>query len=212
MGKKILHMIIVLGLTGLLSGLSLAFVYRYCENRIKQNEKDQIQQALKQVLPQAATFQPKGEGDNAYYEALDENENLVGYAKPSIGKGYQGKIQVIFGINDSLENLTGLVVFPNDETPGLGARIRDEDFRRQFDDLQPYPSVNYVKGAEPENPNEIQAITGATISSRAVVSIVNAGLEDLLWQVGETHPERASEFSALTGASQPNWIQNGERE
>ena len=69
------------------------------------------------------------------------------------------------------------------ETPGLGGRIGEDVFQDQFKGIKTEPAVEYVKNQEPETDNQIQAITGATISSRSVVKIINknvALLKDIL--------------------------------
>ncbi|MDH7605970.1 MAG: FMN-binding protein, partial [Melioribacter sp.] len=60
---------------------------------------------------------------------------------------------------------------------GLGTKITEEPFKNQFKGLQTFPQINWIKGKTPEEPNEIQTITGATISSKSVVAIVNNGIQ-----------------------------------
>lgn len=59
------------------------------------------------------------------------------------------------------------------ETPGLGAEIASKEFRSQFANLPAEIPIEYILNKLPEKPNQIQAITGATISTRAVVNIIN---------------------------------------
>jgi electron transport complex protein RnfG len=66
-----------------------------------------------------------------------------------------------------------MIVLEQLETPGLGAEIDGEKFVSQFRGLATRPPISYVKGKAPEKDNEVQAITGATISSKAVVDIIN---------------------------------------
>jgi electron transport complex protein RnfG len=98
---------------------------------------------------------------------------------PYEGNGFQGNIRIMFGVNEELNKVTGLEVLEQVETPGLGTKITEEPFIEQFDELVTEPQVDWVKGAPPSNPNEIQTITGATISSKAIVTILNAGIEQL---------------------------------
>ena len=74
----------------------------------------------------------------------------------------------------------GLRVLNQKETPGLGTKIAEEKFTGQFKGLSIEPKIAYVKNKKPEKPNEIQAVTGATISSRAVVNAVNARVAAVL--------------------------------
>ena len=65
------------------------------------------------------------------------------------------------------------------ETPGLGTKVTETEFKNQFNGLQCETEVDWIKGVAPSEPNEIQAVTGATISSKSVVQIVNDGLQAL---------------------------------
>ena len=73
----------------------------------------------------------------------------------------------------------GLEVLEQVETPGLGTKVTEEPFTSQFVNLNVNPEITWVKGIKPQNPNEIQAITGATISSKAIVRIINEGVKKL---------------------------------
>jgi len=199
-------MVAVLGLTGLISGWSLAYVYQVTKPVIEANDAARLENALHDVLPQATSFDRVDIAEGVYYVGKDGSGTVVGYATPVQGNGYQGAIRMILGIDIRLETMTGLVIFPNDETPGLGNRILEKPWRDQFAGLSPYPQVNYVKGRSREKPNEIQAITGATISSRSVVSAVNKGLTVLLREVGGTNPDQASQFGAFQCEDCPKWM------
>ena len=91
------------------------------------------------------------------------------------------KIRIMIGLRTDLKTLGGIQILYSRETPGLGGKIDTEEvlhpvgktFAGQFTQLEASPPIEYVKGKKPEAPNEIQAITGATISSRSVVKIIN---------------------------------------
>ena len=95
------------------------------------------------------------------------------------GNGFQGKIRIIVGVNKNINNLLGLEVLEQLETPGLGAKVAETPFTKQFKNILLTPEVVAVKGITPSNPNEIEAITGATISSKAIVRIINDGIKRL---------------------------------
>jgi Na+-translocating ferredoxin:NAD+ oxidoreductase subunit G len=86
---------------------------------------------------------------------------------------------MIAGLSEDLEKIIAIEILDQIETPGLGTKIVEEPFTTQFIQLETNPNVAWVKGVEPSKPNEIQTITGATISSKAVVSIINDGLTKL---------------------------------
>ncbi len=83
------------------------------------------------------------------------------------------------GIKPDLETLVGIEILESQETPGLGQEITGDEFKAQFKGLMVLPEITYVKNKLPERPNEIQAVTGATVSSSAVCSILNEKIEKL---------------------------------
>ena len=86
---------------------------------------------------------------------------------------------VIFGFDPATGKLTGMKVLDSKETPGLGDKIfKDQVFVDQFFAGPETPLVGVKIGAGKGNPNEIDTITGATISSKVVIDIINHGLEE----------------------------------
>jgi electron transport complex protein RnfG len=79
------------------------------------------------------------------------------------------------GVGPDLQEVKGIQILESSETPGLGGKIRGESFKNQFRDLSAVGEIGLVKSAEPDK-GEVQAITGATISSKAVVNIINKEL------------------------------------
>ena len=99
---------------------------------------------------------------------------------PAAGPGFQDTIKLLYGLDAAGEKVIGLYVLESRETPGLGDRIyKDPKFVAEFAALAVEPAIKLVKGHGAE-PNEVDAITGATISSRAVVKILNGG--NALWR------------------------------
>ena len=103
----------------------------------------------------------------------------MGYTFLASGNGYQGEIDLMAGIKPDMKTLVGIEVLQSQETPGLGQEIDSKEFKEQFKNLAATPEITYVKNQKPSRPNEIEAITGATISSRAVVTILNEKIEDI---------------------------------
>lgn len=104
--------------------------------------------------------------------ALDESGAEIGHVVVNIAKGYGGDISVMTGI-DSDGKVTGVNILSHAETAGLGANATGEKFRNQFIGLISGITVSKDKAGE----NSIDALTGATITSRAVVNAVNAAIE-----------------------------------
>ena len=83
------------------------------------------------------------------------------------------------GVNVDLQQLVGLEVLEQVETPGLGTKVTEKPFTNQFIGLTANPIVNWTKAEANKDKSEIQTITGATISSKAIVVIINDGLSKL---------------------------------
>ena len=105
-------------------------------------------------------------------EALDESGNVIGHVVVNTTKGYGGDISVMTGI-DSEGKVTGVNILSHAETAGLGAKAAEQNFRDRF--LGHIFGITVSKDKAGEN--SIDAITGATITSRAVVDAVNAAIE-----------------------------------
>ncbi|MCB9896404.1 MAG: FMN-binding protein [Planctomycetes bacterium] len=100
----------------------------------------------------------------------------VGWALDASGPGYQDSIHLLFGYDAAADALLGLRVLQSKETPGLGDRIeKDATFAAGFADA--VPPIAGVKPGEASDAHGVDMITGATISSKAVIAAVNAALE-----------------------------------
>lgn len=177
--KTVTRMLITLSIIGVVSGALLSQISGWAAPKIEMHRKAATEKAIYLVQPEAKNYQKVESVDFELYKVFDENENTIGYALPYEGNGFQGVIRLMVGVKADLNQLVGLEVLEQVETPGLGTKIVEDDFTGMFEELSAEPKVNWVKGAAPDDPNEIQAITGATISSVAVVDIINKGLEKL---------------------------------
>lgn len=177
--KKPVQMIIVLGLVGLFSGTSLVLVYRYATPLIEFNQKKELEKAIFKIIPDAARYEVVTKDGEELFEVYDRRDKLLGYAFIAEGNGYQGKIKMISGIKKDLSTMYGIEILESVETPGLGGEIANDEFKDQFKNLKFIPKIECVK-KEAEKTNEIQAITGATISSQSVINILNDKLEKIV--------------------------------
>lgn len=115
----------------------------------------------------------------AYWQARDPGTGqltgpkvFLGYAIRAKGDGYADRIELLIGVDDEVGEITGISVFAQNETPGLGNKIKLAKWRDQFRGLKVWKKLTVLKsGARPEN-NEIDAVTSATISSQSVCKIV----------------------------------------
>jgi electron transport complex protein RnfG len=107
------------------------------------------------------------------YAGYDSLDAFIGYGIPGEGPGFQDTIVLIYGFDPAGNRVIGLEILSSRETPGLGDKIyKDEKWVGAFRDLSLEPEIKVVKGGA-DAANEIDAITGATISSKAVVRIIN---------------------------------------
>lgn len=106
---------------------------------------------------------------------LYENEKLVGYIIEIDEIGYAGLVKVIVGL-DIEGKVTNIEIGENQETPGLGTKIKEESFLNQFIGFMVNDRIAIVKG-EKDKKEDIVAISGATISSEVVVRAVKTSLD-----------------------------------
>jgi len=167
-------------LTGvcMLCGFVLAFVFSSAKDRIEQNQKDYIRRAIYNLAPQAESVKEEQKKDSLVYFLSDSSGNDLGYAFLCEGLGYQGPIKILFAADKKLKTILGIEIIESNETPGLGAKINEPEFKIMFSGVPVSRRLEVVKTAA-EKKNEIQAITSATVSSKAVVRIVNAGIDKL---------------------------------
>jgi electron transport complex protein RnfG len=191
------RMILVLTLVGLIAGGFLSGVAKLTKEKIALNIQKEIEEAIIKVIPGTTQNQKLyEEEDLIIYEGKDDSGQPTGYAVQTTGIGFQDKITLLYGIDRSRTKIIGLTVIDQKETPGLGAKITDREVFLQFwnnrDISQPLslrkPPANSL---EELGPSEINSITGATISSRKVLEIVNFSLERL---------EELQQEGKLTGA------------
>jgi electron transport complex protein RnfG len=141
----------------------------------------QENEALKEILPQAEEFVSKSAGRFNYYEGL-KDKTRVGYALKVGATGYGGDIEMLVGI-DEKGVIGGIEILSQQETPGLGSRITEIKqgqtkpwFLQQFKGK----SAGALEMSDSHSGAGIQAITGATISSKTVLEAVKKQVEDFL--------------------------------
>lgn len=107
--------------------------------------------------------------------AAKQGNDIIGYTIKSLPSGFGGELTILTGI--SLEGkITGMKVISHSETPGLGAKSTEPEFQDQYKE-KPVDNPLVVVKTSPSQDNEIQAITGSTITSSAVTDGVNLSLE-----------------------------------
>ncbi len=110
-----------------------------------------------------------------------EGGQIMGYAFPASGPGLWGGIEMYVGISEDYNTLLGLAITDQNETPGLGGRIGDEEFLGQFRNLDVSGSTqgNYII-YRPAPGGNTDAVTGATLTSKSVSKLLNEDIQAFL--------------------------------
>ncbi|MDX9786745.1 MAG: FMN-binding protein [Desulfobacterales bacterium] len=115
-----------------------------------------------------------------YYSVYDtaKEGKRSGWVVKAKGQGYADKIELLVGLDAGAEKITGLFILDQKETPGLGNKIIETKWRGQFIGKSTLQPLRVTKSGA-KAPEEIDSVSGATISSDSVCSIVNITLGDL---------------------------------
>lgn len=166
----------VLLVISLVVALLLAFTNSITKDKIAENTEKEQTLAKEEVLSGAAMFESTGYSDDLVKEvflARGSSDELIGWCVNVKPNGYGGAIDLMVGITSDYK-LSGIKVVSNSETAGLGAKCTDEEFSSQFKGKALPLSV--IKNGEPQD-DEIVAITGATITSKAITEGVTAAFD-----------------------------------
>ena len=187
MFKEIIKPSIILFLVCAIMTGALAYVNSVTEPRIDENNKIAEQESLRNVYDDADNFLDAKTGEELMTEGIDVSDNIeklytaqkggqsVGYVVSVFSSGYGGKLKILVGIDNDL-NIKGISLVSHNETPGLGANAANPKFTDQFLGKAPQKEFNVVKRV-PNDDSEIQAITAATVTSKAVTKGVNEAVE-----------------------------------
>lgn len=186
--KNMMHDALILFAITLVSGLLLGLVYQVTAEPRRLQQEKKIQEACQTVFAQAQRFEElaytPGEeltqqlaGDGVklgtVYQALDEAGGFLGYViETTSGEGYGGSITLYVGITQE-GSLSGISILSISETPGLGMRA-EEVLVPQFAE-KPAAEFTYTKTGSSTD-SEIDAISGATITTKAVTNAVNGAV------------------------------------
>ena len=178
-------MIVVLTVLTMIAGGLLSYWDGITRPKIEAYRLEQLKIAIAEVLPPHEQYDEiTAEGMILYVAKNNTVPEPVGVAFEAVGNGFQGKISIMVGINMDFDKINAIKILEQLETPGLGTKIvvdpsnRNDRFwfPNQFKNLHTEPHIEVVKNVKPGKPNEIQAITGATISSQAIATILNNGI------------------------------------
>lgn len=183
---------------GLVCGLLIVTAFEGTKPVIERNRAAALERAIFRVLPEARSrrtyrlladdrFEPAtgatAAGVPEIHAGFDASGRLVGFAIEASGMGYQDVVRVLYGYSSERDAIVGLQILESRETPGLGDKIgNDAAFLANFERLDVSLAENgsalahaivAVKHGEKEHAWQVDGITGATISSKAVASILD---------------------------------------
>ncbi len=194
-GAPAWRLVSTLALAGGVAGLLIVVVFEWAEPQIEAHRAAVLAAAIDNVLASPARYDTLYVVDGTLHETppegvlerdlervflgYDESDVPVGFAVTGGEPGYQDIIRLIFGYDPGSGEVVGMEVLESKETPGLGDKIeKDAEFVAEFDGVQA-PLVGVKQDAGQGDPGEVDMITGATISSRTVIAIINNRLEEL---------------------------------
>jgi len=180
----------LLMLASVVFGLLLALTEAAWRPRIQQNQINKFNSGAKRLLPDAVKFvQPdqlkdividqKTQTKISIKKAVDASGKCIGWVWVSLGSGFADKIELIVAADADFEKIMGFDVLKSSETPGFCDKITIKDgfFQKQFKKIPAEPLTLVKTGNAQKIDSEIVAITGATVSSQAVVDTLNAYIE-----------------------------------
>jgi Na+-transporting NADH:ubiquinone oxidoreductase subunit C len=179
MKEKIMIIVFVLILGGVLT-TALVGVNSFTEPKIAKNAEIKLKSSVLEALEipfelesveQAFSNNVKTAEENGTTYYIAANGDL---ALPYEGSGLWGPIKGIIAMNPDLARIAGLTIMQQEETPGLGSRIADAEYLEAFAGKRFAPALNIVSPGTADGENEIDSISGATLSSKAFIDILNA--------------------------------------
>ncbi len=197
-------MIITMGLVATICGVLIVGAFESTQDAIAENKRITLERAVFKVLPGAASVReyaatPAGiqpltgampEGGVKFYAAYDKEGALKGIAAEAAGKGYADTVRVLYGYDAKCQCIVGIGVVSMRETPGIGDKIiTDQAFLKNFEALDVRVNaemtalanaVKTVKHGTKTNPWQIDAIAGATVTSKAVGRGINESAQKLM--------------------------------
>ncbi|HET6515313.1 MAG TPA: RnfABCDGE type electron transport complex subunit G [Thermodesulfovibrionales bacterium] len=183
--KEIVKIALNLVVIYVIGGLILAAVYAKTSPIMFKNAEEAKKQALKQLIPEADEIKKIGDWTvhekHAEYFVATKDGKVIGYIVQSFGKGYSSYINTLIATDKDFK-VQKISILGHAETPGLGDEIESDSFKAQFKNKD----TEHLKVLKTETTDYIQAISGATISSRAVTEdAVKNGVSFLIKTIKE---------------------------
>lgn len=166
-------------------GLLIAVTNAAWAPRIQQNKIDKLNRLMTGLIPEAEAFEPALEAVEIkldkgkkrlsnIYKAVSENGQCAGWVFNCEGSGFADKIELVVAVDRDFERLAGFDCLTSNETPGFGDQIKLDYYRNQFKGAFAKALKLIKVGDDEKIDSKIVAISGATVSSQAVVTIINS--------------------------------------
>ena len=186
---------------GVVCALLIVLTFEGTLPRIEKLKAEALEKAIFKVLPETVTTKTyqldqnngftevsaKDAAEPLVYAGYDQKGQLTGLAVEASGQGYADVLRILYGYHPDKQAIIGFYVLESKETPGLGDKIeKDADFLANFkaldvsltDDFSELKNaVVPVKQGSKEHPWQVDGITGATISSRAIGNIIGTSTQ-----------------------------------
>ena len=175
LAKPALVLVLICAIVGFLLGT----VDNLTLPTILANREARAQATYSALIPEASGFEPLPCDVPGVTACMEANDDL-GYAVIAQAKGYSSQVPMAVGF-DEAGTITSVIGMSNTETPGLGTKVQLPEFTDQF----------VGRAAEPMTLDDIDAITGATISSKAALAAVNEAVEAYQTAAGGTSASAA---------------------
>lgn len=166
-------------------GLLLAVTGAALKPKIEQNEKEKLNAKMRELIVEAKDFSVAvadveiAGAKTDIYKAVGADGKTIGFALVASGPGFADKIKLVIAVDAQCQKYFGYSVLFSNETPGFGSRIKEDYYRNQFKGA-PAEKLELTKAGDDKKIDEqIVAISGATVSSEAVIKIFNKYIEQV---------------------------------
>lgn len=158
----------------LISGIIIALVYYFTAPIAIEKSEELKTEAMKSLVSDADSFKPVP--GKAEWFVAEKAGKVIDYIVPSESKGFGGKIKLLVAVSTD-GKVKDFNILAHNETPGLGDNASKDPFRNQFKGKD---AEKLVVVKDPSITDEIEAMTGATISSRAVTKGVSEAVQEVV--------------------------------
>jgi Na+-transporting NADH:ubiquinone oxidoreductase subunit C len=141
-----------------------------------------------ETISEQDNAQPEEKGNKLFMFYQNEKLQGIGFIATRLGYGFNkaAEISLFICVGPDLETVKGIEVLDHAETPGLGGRMTEDEFKKQFVGKKLKPKIAIVRGKERVDSNEVHAITGASYTSKGIENIINEAMETF-WQEMEAN-------------------------